>query len=225
MSTITASFTAVGDVSTGLLVADGQSATCGASGTYAATVVLERTNDGGQTWETVLTSDDADATVSQVVSVPGTYRWRCSDYTSGTVDMTLGSDAYPLLVPPIRNAAGETVLAVSSNGVTAKRRVVSHADAATVTPNADTTDVASVAALSQTTTFANPTGTPYDSQVLEIRVTTASGGQTVSFGNKFRATAVALPTATTGSAKTDRWLFEWIAVASKWDALAVTAGA
>ncbi len=115
MSTITASFTAVGDVSTGLLVADGQSATCGASGTYAATIVLERTNDGGQTWETVLTSAVANATVSQVVSVPGTYRWRCSDYTSGTVAISSSNDAVTLF-GPIVNAAGEVVFEVTSDG-------------------------------------------------------------------------------------------------------------
>ncbi len=150
-TTISASFTAVGST-TGLLVVEGQSATYTASGTYAATIVLERTRDGGQTW-TEITSNS----------------WRCSSYTSGTVVVGVTALAFAFTVP-IRNAAGEVVFGVTSDGTIAKRRVVAQTDAATVTVNADVTDLAALATLSQATDFANPSGTPTDGQLLEIRV-------------------------------------------------------
>lgn len=120
------------------------------------------------------------------------------------------------------------------NGVTATvaaqavtpnpRRVVTHADLATVTPDADTTDIVLVPALSQGVTIANPTGTPVDGQQLMVRMKSAST-QTVSWGNKFRAsTDVALLTDTVSGAKWNRAIFEWNAADSKWDALATNVG-
>lgn len=97
------------------------------------------------------------------------------------------------------------------------RKVVTLTDAATVTPNADTTSMGILSSLSQTTTFANPTGTPTDGQRLEIRVKSASS-QAVSFGTQYRSGVdILLPTTTTGSAKTDRFLFEYDLADTKWD--------
>lgn len=111
----------------------------------------------------------------------------------------------------------------STSTLTNKRitkRVVSLTDAATVTPDADTTDVGVLTSLSQTTTFANPTGTPTSEQVLVIKVKSTTT-RSVSFGANFRASAnVSLPTATTGSSKTDRWMFCWNNADSKWDIMA-----
>lgn len=123
--------------------------------------------------------------------------------------------------------SGTAVGTSDSQTLTNKRitkRVVTLTDVATVTPNADTTDKGILTSLSQTTTFANPTGTPTDGQELTIRIKSAAA-QAVSFGNKFRATEVDLPTATQGSAITERWLFEWDAADSMWDILAINLGA
>lgn len=82
-------------------------------------------------------------------------------------------------------------------------------DAATVTP-VMTSDGGFLTTLSQTTTFASPVTTGLvNGRTYTIRVKSASA-QNVSFGAKFRAgTSPALPTTTTGSAKTDYWTFRY----------------
>lgn len=179
------------------------------TGTFVATLLLER-QAGPQGWVKVREFRAAE-TVS-VPAIPGNYRLNCSEYTSGTAVGTLSSAA--------RLSSAETL-----ENKRIVRRAVALADAATVTPNADTTDLATIAALSQATLIANPTGTPTEGQALEIRVTT-SVARAITFGDQFRATSVNLPTTTTGNGGSiDRWLFEWHAGDSKWDAIAVTAGA
>lgn len=106
----------------------------------------------------------------------------------------------------------------------ASKRVVALTDAATVTPNGDTTDIGVLTSLSQTTTIANPSGTPVQQQQLEIMITSASS-QTLSFGAIYSgSTAVPLPTATTGSGKTDHIGFRYNATSSKWECLATSFG-
>jgi hypothetical protein len=94
---------------TGTFTATGQSATFVApsalsgefnvslSGTWAATVALQRSFDAGSTWVTVSKPDltDASFTANASFSVkepePGVrYRLNCSAYTSGTVTYRLG---------------------------------------------------------------------------------------------------------------------------------------
>jgi predicted RecA/RadA family phage recombinase len=163
-----------------------------------------------------------------------------SDSNNAIPDSARAAGDVPLGTVLAAKTSGQTVLTVDLNasaiddsvaelsGVTTtdvqtltnKRitpRVVALADAATITPNADTTDVASVAALSQGTSIANPTGTPTDGQRLEVRITTALV-RALTYGTQFRATVgFALPTATLGAGATQRLFFEWIAAASKWD--------
>lgn len=111
-----------------------------------------------------------------------------------------------------QSLSGKTI---SSSSI--QQRTAALSDAATITPNADTTDMATVAALGQNVTLANPTGTPLDGQKLVVRITTSSI-RTIAFGNQFRGgVTLALPSATTGSAKTDYLTFVWNAAASKWD--------
>lgn len=104
------------------------------------------------------------------------------------------------------------------------KRVVVLADAATVTPSCDTTDIGSLATLSQATTIANPTGSPLDGQQLQLRITSAAA-QSLSFGTAYGgSTAVALPATTTGSSKTDYLGFQYSSAAGKWHLLALAQG-
>jgi hypothetical protein len=104
------------------------------------------------------------------------------------------------------------------------RRVVVLTDAANVSSNADATDVGDLTT-TQNFTLDNPTGTPTDGQLLEYRVKSASSFS-IAYGAAFRATAdLVLPTATTGSSKWDRLLFEWNADSATWDILAKNFGA
>lgn len=105
-----------------------------------------------------------------------------------------------------------------------KTRVVVLTDAATVTPNADTTDVGTLASVSQTTTLANPSGTPVNAQRLMIRIK-SSAAQTLNFGTKYRAgTDIPLPTATVGSSKIEYLGFIYHSTDDKWDLIAHVRG-
>ncbi len=104
------------------------------------------------------------------------------------------------------------------------RRVVPLGDTATVTMDADTTDVATVAELSQASLIDDPTGTPVDGQLLEIRIKSTSA-RALTHGAKFRAsTDVTLLTTTPGTSLTCRELFEWNQGALKWDILSTNSG-
>jgi hypothetical protein len=102
--------------------------------------------------------------------------------------------------------------------------VVTLTDAATVTPNADTTDLGILTSLSQTTVFANPIGTPTNGQLLQIRIT-SSAIQSISWGTAYQAaSALSLPSATTGSSAEDYITFRWNSTDSKWDMIDATMG-
>lgn len=104
------------------------------------------------------------------------------------------------------------------------RRVVSLTDAATVTPNSDTTDVGILTSLSQDSTIANPTGTPVDGQQLMLRIK-STVARNLTFGAQYRGSAdLALPTATSGGSLTDYLGFIWNAADSKWDYFAKNSG-
>lgn len=105
-------------------------------------------------------------------------------------------------------------------------RTTTVAYAATVTPNAATTDVLNIGALTGNITLANPSGTPVDGQNLRIRMLQdATGGRTVSFGTSYAfgtdVTSAMIPT--TASAKWEL-LFTWNATDSKWRASAIIRG-
>lgn len=105
-------------------------------------------------------------------------------------------------------------------------RTVSVAYAATVTPNANTTDVLVVGALTGNITIAAPTGTPRDGQLLRFRFQQdATGLRTVTWNAAFAfgtdVTAAQEPTA--ALAKWQR-TFEWCAADSKWRATQILRG-
>lgn len=106
-----------------------------------------------------------------------------------------------------------------------KAKVVALVDGANIAVNADTTDIGTVT-LAGNRTLDNPTGTPLDGQVLEIRVKQdATGSRTLSYGTEYRfGTDPASPTLTTTASKTDFLYFERNAADSKWDFVKIAKG-
>ncbi len=117
-------------------------------------------------------------------------------------------------------ATGFTVGAANRHA----RRVVTETDAATVTPNADITDVSVLTSVSQTTTIANLSGTPVNGQLWSIRIKSSSA-QILAYGGAFRgSTDLALVLLTSGSSLTDYFIFQYNFADSKWDFLAKNMG-
>jgi len=105
------------------------------------------------------------------------------------------------------------------------QRVVALTDAATVTPNVDNTDIGILTSLSQTTTFANPTGTPIDGQLLLLRIT-SSTSRAISFGANYAlSSTLAYPTVTTGGGVEDTIAFRYSVNAVKYMFIGTTIGA
>ena len=104
-------------------------------------------------------------------------------------------------------------------------RVVALTDAATVTPNSAITDIGILTSLSQSTTFANPTGTPVDGQLLQIRIASTIS-RAISFGTAYQAaSSLGLPNATTGGGKEDYIAFRYNLADLKYDLIGTTIGA
>lgn len=115
MTSISTSFTATG-VSASLFLESGQTATYTITGTFVATLVLQITTNGGQSWQTVATYTGTQTSLA--ILDPGTYRWNCTAFTSGTAVATLADALDPIgILPPFRNAQGETVIGANENGL------------------------------------------------------------------------------------------------------------
>lgn len=105
-------------------------------------------------------------------------------------------------------------------------RVVAVTDATSITPASATSDVVTQTntQAAGTLTLNNPTGSPNDEQRLALRVK-CTNAQTLVYGNQYRGSNdLPLPLGTTGGTKTDRLLFAWNAVDSKWDFIGRTFG-
>ncbi len=101
-------------------------------------------------------------------------------------------------------------------------RVVALTDAATVTVNLDTTDVGTLATLSQTTDFPNPTGTPTDGQSLVLRIA-SSTARVLTWGSVYsEGTGLPLPTSTTGAGIIDYFGFKYNSTSTKLEIVAST---
>lgn len=125
-----------------------------------------------------------------------------------------------------RAAADTAEVARSNAAYQPLVRATTVAYAATVTPNADTTDVLNIGALTGNLTLAAPTGTPRDGQTLMLRLQQdGTGSRTITYNAAFAfgtdVTAALDPS--TASAKWTR-LFAWNASDSKWRALAIARG-
>lgn len=100
-------------------------------------------------------------------------------------------------------------------------RIASTASSTTPTPDADTTDIYILTALTDNATFGAPTGTPVQGQALLIRIKDDSGGPyTLAFNAIYRALGVTLPT-TTVSAKTMYIGAIYNSTDTKWDVVAL----
>ena len=99
---------------------------------------------------------------------------------------------------------------------------VAVAYASTVTPDLlKGNGVFNIGALTGNITIANPTGTPFDGQIIEFRIKQdATGGRTITaMGSAFRATSACdnPPALSSGADKLDRIYAEWVESDSKWD--------
>lgn len=117
----------------------------------------------------------------------------------------------------------------STDTLTNKRitsRIQTVADGTSITPTGDSADQFNQVntQTAGTLTVNAPTGTPTDGQKLMMRIK-STNVQTYAWNGAYRgSTSIALPTASTGSAKTDYLGFVWNAADSKWDFLGSVAG-
>jgi hypothetical protein len=139
--------------------------------------------------------------------------------------------------PPLPPQSGHSGQYLTTNGAKASwsavasgRRVTSLSSSSsnpTFTISATTTDIVNISATGSTgtVTFAAPSpSSPNDGDQIEIRIT-CTNAQTYAWNAIFAAsTSLALPTAATGSGKTDKILFEYSTAASKWQLQATNFG-
>lgn len=114
--------------------------------------------------------------------------------------------------------AGSSKFSINASGRILPR-VSSLADATSITPTGDTADMNTHTntQAAGTLTVNAPSGTPVDGQMLRLRIK-STNVQTYSFNAIYRGgTTVALPTASTGSSKTDYMMFIYNSADSKWD--------
>lgn len=120
MATVATSFTAVGEGNK-LFVRKGTTFTYAVSGTFVGTVRLERSLDGGSTWErlAITASDAASGQFESNIPVQPNdahYRFFCSAFTSGTIVTSLVNVAKTLL--EFKDDNGNTLFKVTESGVT-----------------------------------------------------------------------------------------------------------
>ena len=109
---------------------------------------------------------------------------------------------------------------------TIQPRVVSTATATSITINADTTDIATMANTQGAGTFTlnAPSGTPYNGQKIIFRLSSTSV-QTFSWNAIFQgSTDLSLPTASSSGGKYDYMGFMYNSTASKWQLIASNFG-
>lgn len=115
---VSKSFEAVG-VSGELTVDVGKAFDYAVSGTFSATVVLERSDNNGQSWIGLVTATAAaSGTIVNETKTSQRYRIRCSVYAEGTVVTTMG-DANLDAEKRITNAAGQAKVGTTSGFVVA----------------------------------------------------------------------------------------------------------
>ena len=99
-------------------------------------------------------------------------------------------------------------------------RVATVADAATITPTADTCDIYTVTALGQAATIAAPSGTPVNGQKLIIRILDNGTARGLTWNSIYAVIGCGLPTTTVLSKYTYVGCV-YNSASTKWDVLAV----
>jgi len=97
-------------------------------------------------------------------------------------------------------------------------RTTSVADTATGAVSVDTTDVYRITALAQACTFAAPTGTPVDSQLLEYCLADNGTARALAWNVIFASAGATLPT-TTVAGKAMRLMMQYDSASAKWDCI------
>lgn len=115
-----------------------------------------------------------------------------------------------------REKIGDGVTAWNSLAYRGKR-VATVASSATPSINTDVTDIASITALAVaiTSMTTNLTGAPVDGSMLTIRITDNGTARAITWGARFEASTVSLPTTTVVSAMLFLQ-FMWNTATSKW---------
>lgn len=191
-------------------------------------------NDAGDT----ITIDntnlaDVEATIDAVAAaiVAGTNVTKTYDDTAGTITIDAAAAA-GLDGEGVRDVMGTALVAGTGISITVNDgadtitvartapRVVTITDGATITPDADTTDIASVT-FGGNRTMAAPSGTPVAGQKLMMRLKQDGTGSRVPTWNSiYRFAGGTAPTLTLTANKTDYLGFIYNAVDTKWDCVA-----
>lgn len=123
MTTINASFSAVG-TGTPLTIKSGRQFSYSVSGTFSATVNLEASDNGGQTWKVVKAFTAAGSGTINVKSANGEpveHRFHCVQRTSGTVVTSISDVAQAQIV--VTGQDGSTTFEVDDNQVSTAVRL------------------------------------------------------------------------------------------------------
>jgi hypothetical protein len=185
---------------------------------------------GDSTWQSISAGDISSGVISTSRLGSGftdATKWLRGD---GTWQLIAASDISSGVISTARLGSGfaDATKYLRGDGtwqaITVKR-VVALTDGATITSNADTTDIGTVT-LGGNRTISNPSGSPVHGQQIQYHLRQdATGGRTVTWSSAFRfGTDITLPTLTTTGSKTDYIGFMYNSADSKWDCVAYSRG-
>lgn len=162
-------------------------------------------------------------TVAQVITMLALVAANISDFNEASQDAVGGILTDTATIDFTYNDGANTITA---DIIKVIPRVVSMTDATSFTPTADTADIntqTNTQAIGTLTANA-PSGTPLNGQTLEL-VIKSTNVQTFSWNAIYvGCTTTALPTATTGATKTDKFFFQYNTGVSKWQIYSVQYG-
>lgn len=149
--------------------------------------------------------------------------------SSGISGLGTGIETW-LVTPSFTNlnsaVTGDSVVGIAATQTLTNKRItrrfVTVTQSATPAINTDNTDIASITGLAQAVTSftTSLTGTPNAGDYLMIQITDNGTARALTFGAKFTATTIALPTTTVISTLL-RVGFQWNATTSVWNCIAV----